>query len=63
MTQKHNCPKCPFRATYDKKPSSLLGKLWRWHTNWCPGWKSYMTSLAEEDRKAIAGQYEMKKYL
>ncbi len=59
----HNCPDCAFRAKYDNNPKSLLGRLWRWHANWCPGWKSYMTSLPEEEKGEIAAKYNMKKFL
>ncbi|MEW6614685.1 MAG: hypothetical protein AB1401_04380 [Thermodesulfobacteriota bacterium] len=61
----HNksCEDCAFRAKYDKNPKSFLGKLWRWHASWCPGWKSYMRSLKDEDRIALAKKYNMKKYL
>jgi len=41
------------RARYEQKPQSLLGRLWRWHTRWCPGWKKYMKSLSEEERDAL----------
>jgi hypothetical protein len=51
------CTKCSFRARYDKKPQSILGRLWRWHTNFCPGWKSYMKSLSDEDKEAIIVKY------
>ncbi len=59
---KHNCETCSFRAKYDKKPKSLLGRIWRWHAGWCPGWKSYITSLPEDDRAELAETYNMKKY-
>jgi hypothetical protein len=62
MTEQ-NCERCAFRAKYDNNPKSLLGKLWRWHVNWCPGWKSYMISLKPENRSAIAKKYNMKKYI
>ncbi|MFH2013027.1 MAG: hypothetical protein ABIJ37_10060 [Pseudomonadota bacterium] len=58
-----SCEDCAFRAKYDNNPKSFLGRLWRWHTNWCPGWKSYMKSLTNEDRIAIAEKYNMEKYL
>ncbi len=45
-----NCEKCKFRAKYDQRPDSFLGKLWRWHINFCPGWKTYFTSQDEEKR-------------
>jgi len=40
----------------------LHGRLWRWHTNWCPGWKKHMRSLSENERKAIAEKYDMPKF-
>jgi hypothetical protein len=57
------CGSCAFRAKYDHNPRSFLGRLWRWHANWCPGWKAYMTSLPEQERLDLAKKYEMKKYL
>ncbi|THB72804.1 MAG: hypothetical protein D3926_24925 [Desulfobacteraceae bacterium] len=59
---KHNCETCKFRATYDKNPGSLLGRIWRWHAGWCPGWKRYMTSLPEGDRRSLAEKYGMDRY-
>ena len=57
------CKSCAFRGKYDKNPQSLLGRLWRWHANWCPGWRSYMRSLTPDERRAIASEYKMEKYL
>ncbi len=59
---KHNCETCKFRAIYDNKPNSILGRVWRWHAGWCPGWKGYITSLPDEERIKLADKYEMKKY-
>jgi hypothetical protein len=58
-----NCANCSFRAKYDNGPRTFLGRLWRWHANWCPGWKSYMKSLKPEERINIARKYNMIKYL
>ena len=58
-----NCENCTFHAKYDNNPKSFLGRLWKWHTSWCPGWKSYMSSLPSTDRINLAGKYEMKKYM
>ncbi len=52
------CEKCKFRAVYDKKPQSILGRIWKWHIGWCPGWKSYMKSLPEAEREKMAEKYE-----
>ncbi len=59
----HNCENCSFRAKYANNPNSFLGKLWRWHANWCPGWKSYINSLADEDKFKLAKKYNLKKYI
>jgi hypothetical protein len=58
-----NCENCAWRAKYDMKPHSILGKLWKWHTGFCPGWKSYMSSLPENERIKIAQHYNMKKFM
>jgi hypothetical protein len=43
--RKSNCENCAFRQRAEKKPNSILARLWRWHTTWCPGWKAYQESL------------------
>jgi len=58
--KKHNCEDCSIRARYDKNPKSLLGRLWRWHINFCPGWKRYMNSLTEEQKLELREKYELK---
>ena len=57
-----NCESCKLRAKYDKNPKSILGRIWRWHTGWCPGWKGYMQSLPDEERIRLADQYHMEKF-
>jgi hypothetical protein len=59
----HACVSCKFRAKYDRNPKSFLGRLWRWHAGWCPGFKSFMRSLPEAERRALAERYGLKKYL
>ena len=56
------CESCAFRARYDRNRKSILGRLWRWHASWCPGWRGYMRSLPEEQRAELAQKYDMKKY-
>ncbi len=56
------CTECPFRAKYDNNPKSILGRLWRWHINFCPGWKEYFTNLPENDRIDLAKKYSFNKY-
>jgi hypothetical protein len=57
-----NCANCDFRAKYDNNPKSFLGRLWRWHINWCPGWKGYITSLPQDERARLAEKYNFTKY-
>lgn len=40
-----NCHTCGLRARAEAKPTSLVARLWRWHTGWCPGWKAYVKEL------------------
>lgn len=53
------CANCKLRAHYDKRPKSLLGRFWRWHIGFCPGWKAYMNGLSEEERKAYKDKYAL----
>ena len=55
------CGSCAFRARYDKNPKSFLGRLWRWHINFCPGWKAYMKSVSEEEKNNLIVKYNLKK--
>lgn len=57
MDRKQRCATCRFRARYDANPTSLLGRMWRWHIKWCPGWKAYFTSLNDEERRVVAEMY------
>ena len=56
------CANCKLRARYDKNPQSLLGRFWRWHINFCPGWKAYFSSLSEEEKQALRDKYSFAKY-
>ena len=57
------CDICPIKARYDNNPKSLVGRFWRWHISFCPGWKAYMNSLSTQDRQTLAEKYKQKKYL
>jgi len=39
------CHTCGLRARAEAKPKSLIARAWRWHINWCPGWKGYVSEL------------------
>lgn len=58
-----SCENCGLRAKYDNNPKSFLGRFWRWHAAWCPGWKKYMESLPTEKRVELATRYKIKKYM
>jgi hypothetical protein len=58
---KHNCENCGFRAKYDNDPKSILGRLWRWHINWCPGWKGYVISIPNELKIELTDKYGLNK--
>ena len=40
------CATCPLRMKAEKDPKTLMARLWKWHTTWCPGWKAYQKELA-----------------
>lgn len=42
------CGTCPFRKLAERRPGSVLGRLWLWHTTFCPGWKRYVKSRREQ---------------
>ena len=44
----YGCETCPMRKKAETNPKSLMARLWRWHTNWCSGWKEYQAYLAEK---------------
>ncbi|GAB6058412.1 hypothetical protein [Desulfonatronum parangueonense] len=56
------CVKCSFRAKYDRNRESWLGRFWRWHINFCPGWKKHFQSLPEEEQEVLARKYDFWKY-
>ena len=47
------CETCFMRKRYEKNPRSLLGRIWRWHTGFCPGWRGYLKSLSPEARAEL----------
>ena len=56
------CENCKLRAHYEKNPKSVLGRFWRWHINFCPGFKGYFTHQDEETKNALREKYDFKKY-
>lgn len=61
-TKTYHCENCKLRANYEKNPKSFLGRFWRWHINFCPGWKGYFNSLDPEKQQALREKYNFTKY-
>ena len=57
-----SCANCQLRAKHDNNPKSFAGRFWRWHINFCPGWKAYFTSRPPEEKAKLAEQYKFTKY-
>lgn len=53
------CSSCKMKNRYETNPRSLLGRLWRWHTGWCPGWRKYLKCLPDEERQALQQHLDM----
>ncbi len=53
------CASCGWRAKHDERPRSLMGRLWRWHANFCPGWRTYMRSLPEDEKRLLVERYRL----
>ena len=62
MDEKFPCETCPMRAKYDQNPKSLVGRFWRRHINFCPGFRAYFTHQDEEIQKEIREKYNFRKY-
>lgn len=45
-----SCATCGIRQKAEANPKSLMARLWKWHTSWCPGWKAYQKALAETNQ-------------
>ena len=50
------CANCSICQHFLKKPDTLLGRLWKWHTTWCPFWKRYEKELAEQEAQRQAAE-------
>ena len=56
------CADCKLRAKYDSNPKSIAGRFWRFHINFCPGWKGYFTTLSAEEKGELTAKYHFTKY-
>ena len=55
------CENCTLRKKYDSKPESILGRIWKFHIKFCPGWKSYLKSRTPEEREMLFETYGFRK--
>ena len=44
------CATCAIRQKAEANPNSIMARIWKWHTGWCPGWKAYQEALAKADK-------------
>ena len=61
-TKNYPCETCKLRVHYDRNPKSLTGRVWRWHINFCPGWKEYFTHQEPETQAGLRERYGFEKY-
>ena len=54
------CAECKMRRKYEDNPKSFIARFWHWHTNFCPGWRTFFESLSAEDRAAMKNKYNLK---
>ena len=47
-----SCETCKLRSYAERKPNSLISKIWRWHTKWCPGWKAYQAKMTRQQEES-----------
>jgi len=40
------CATCGIRQAAEANPNSIMARVWKWHTGWCPGWNAYQKALA-----------------
>lgn len=58
----YKCADCPMRTKFEQKPGSFVGRFWRWHINFCPGWKAYFNSLTSAEKEELRTKYNFTKY-
>lgn len=56
------CKNCGLRKKYEENPKSIVGRVWRWHINFCPGWKKYYLSLSKEKQFELSRRYNFNKF-
>lgn len=49
------CGICPLGRLAARHPQSLLARIWRWHTGWCPSYKAFQHRQAAPAPNPPAG--------
>ncbi|MBR3950712.1 MAG: hypothetical protein IKJ79_02205 [Bacteroidaceae bacterium] len=60
--EKYKCAHGPMRQKYEQKPNSFVGRFWRWHIDFCIGWKRYFNSLPASEKETLRLKYRFAKY-
>ena len=47
------CATCRIRQRAEVNPNTIMARVWKWHTGWCPGWKAYQKALADAEELVI----------
>ena len=45
------CATCSIRQKAEANPNSIMARIWKWHTNWCSGWKAYQDALTIAEKQ------------
>jgi hypothetical protein len=53
------CATCGIRRRAEANPTSIMARVWKWHTGWCPGWNAYQNALAEAEREVAQAMASM----
>jgi hypothetical protein len=50
------CATCGIRRRAEANPNSVMARVWKWHTGWCPGWKAFQDALARDNLHGLAAK-------
>jgi hypothetical protein len=56
-----SCNNCAWQNKYRERPKSFSGRLWKFHTRFCPGWKKHLKSLSEKERNQLLRELNFKR--
>jgi hypothetical protein len=52
-SEEMRCATCGIRRRSEATPDSIMARVWKWHTGWCPGWNRYQRALADTADVAV----------